>query len=164
MATMEPIIKNGHADDKFPTSLPRVENGRKMAGPNIDKAVARREQDAIRKIDNKGLRMNGVLECIKHASNTPSPSVKTKEKIRANMKPPPPHPDLEYLSQILTVPKVEWRLNDDAAQEWLFGHLDLKAKRPKLGSSQIESMKSVWAEAMQVESADVTALPYVIPY
>ncbi|KAK6163722.1 hypothetical protein DH2020_000586 [Rehmannia glutinosa] len=115
----------------------------------------------VREMDNKDFRINDSLECKKDISSRPS-SVNAKEKkVGASMK--PPHPDSEYLSQILSVPKVESPRFDD--QEWLFGTKDSQAKkRPKLGFSQIEWTKQVWAEAIQVEYADVTALPYVIPY
>ncbi|KAK6141853.1 hypothetical protein DH2020_024399 [Rehmannia glutinosa] len=115
----------------------------------------------VREMDNKDFRINDSLECKKDISSRPS-SVNAKEKkVGASMK--PPHPDSEYLSQILSVPKVESPQFDD--QEWLFGTKDSQAKKkPKLGFSQTEWTKQVWAEAIQVEYADVTALPYVIPY
>lgn len=74
----------------------------------------------------------------------------------------PPHPDLKYLSEILTVPTVDLPQIDD--QEWLFGCKDSEKKRPKLDSPNSESRNEVWSKAIHLESADVTALPYVIPY
>lgn len=140
VAKVKQIVNNCSADEKIPSSHPFLENGGKMAmqGP-----------DAVRKMDNKELRMNGSIEGKKYTSSRP---VK------------PPHPDLKYLSQILTVPKVEWPQCDD--QEWLFGckNSQTKRKRSKLASSEIQWTKQVWAEAIQVESADITVMPYVIPY
>lgn len=72
----------------------------------------------------------------------------------------PPHPDSKYLNQILTVPTVgDWSEIDD--QEWLFSD-----KRPskKLESVRLNEDLQVWSEAVHIESADVCALPYVIPY
>ncbi|KAL0417495.1 UNVERIFIED_CONTAM: hypothetical protein Sradi_1163000 [Sesamum radiatum] len=161
VAKVEQFANNHRADGKFHSSHQVVENGRKIPGPKIDKAVDCQRPYAVHKMDEKEFRKNGILECKDLASSRPSSasSVKDKEKIAASMR--PPHPDLKYLSQVLTIPKVEWSQFDD--QEWLFGCKDSKAKRPKL-SSQVEWTKQVWAEAIQVESADVTVMPYVIPY
>lgn len=49
-------------------------------------------------------------------------------------------------------------------QEWLFQSSDSHSQTPKLGYSGNDEMPQVWAEAMRIESADVCALPYVIPY
>lgn len=160
VAKVEQFANNDSAAESFHSSHPVVENGRKIAGPKIDKAVDSQRAYAVHKMDEKEFRKNGTLECKDLVSSRPSSaSVKDKEKIAASMK--PPHPDLKYLSQVLTIPKVEWSQFDD--QDWLFGCKDSKAKRPKL-SSQIDWTKQVWAEAIQVESADVTFMPYVIPY
>lgn len=75
----------------------------------------------------------------------------------------PPHPDSKYLIQILSVPKMEeW--SDIDGQEWLFSSTCLQSKKLEAGSPQVERTQHVWAEALQIESADVYALPYVIPY
>ncbi|TYJ14807.1 hypothetical protein E1A91_A10G142500v1 [Gossypium mustelinum] len=39
-----------------------------------------------------------------------------------------------------------------------------QSKKPKVGFSRIDEAPQVWAEALQIESTDVCALPYVIPY
>ncbi|GFP93507.1 hypothetical protein PHJA_001495100 [Phtheirospermum japonicum] len=147
-----PELVRAHTDNHavsngFIPSHPLVENGRKLAGP-----------------DNTGKTVNKlrpVLEGKKDiSSRPPSASAKPKKKVGTFIK-APPHPDLKYLSQILTVPKLESPLFDDD-QEWLFGCKD--AKRPKLGISVVECTDRVWAEAIRLESADVIALPYVVPY
>ncbi|XP_057477686.1 uncharacterized protein LOC130765306 [Actinidia eriantha] len=75
----------------------------------------------------------------------------------------PPHPDSKYLSQILSVPKLdEWSDFDDG--EWLFSSNDCSAKKPNVESAEAAEAPRVWAEALQIESADVCALPYVVPY
>ncbi|KAI3459700.1 hypothetical protein Pfo_016363 [Paulownia fortunei] len=74
----------------------------------------------------------------------------------------PPHPDSKYLSQLLTVPKVgDWSENDD--QDWLFCKKGPPSK-PKLELAGVKQELLVWSEAVHIESADVDALPYVIPY
>lgn len=91
-----------------------------------------------------------------------SSSTKVKENGEASAK--PPHPDSKYLSQILTIPKMGDRSDDFDDQEWLFSSIGLGSKKAKVGSPGVESTPQVWAEAMQIESVDVFALPYVIPY
>ncbi|XP_071690213.1 uncharacterized protein [Rutidosis leptorrhynchoides] len=74
----------------------------------------------------------------------------------------PPHPDTKYLNQILSVPKLdEWCGFDD--QEWLLSN---KTDRPVSKKPNMEELQvhQVWSEAKHIESVDVCALPYVIPY
>lgn len=147
-------IVNPSADGKFPSSHSFVENGVKMA---------MQAPDVVHKMmHNKELRMNKSLEGKNNSSlMLPSASLKQKEKVATTMK--PPHPDLKYLSKILTVPElVKWPQCDD--QEWLFGREDSQTKRPKLASPEIQSTKEVWSEAVILESTGAIALPYVIPY
>ncbi|GFY82559.1 hypothetical protein Acr_02g0007990 [Actinidia rufa] len=91
-------------------------------------------------------------------ASTKPPNHGADKIAQASMK--PPHPDSKYLSLILSVPKMdEWSDFDD--QEWLFSSKTCSAKPPNVGSAEAPR---VWAEALQIESADVCALPYVIPY
>ncbi|XP_055813571.1 uncharacterized protein LOC129883046 [Solanum dulcamara] len=74
----------------------------------------------------------------------------------------PPHPDSKYLNQILSVPKMdEWSGFDD--QEWLFGSKSTLVRKPDVCLDEVKDHR-VWSEALRIESADVYALPYVIPY
>ncbi|KAL4643871.1 hypothetical protein ACB092_02G122900 [Castanea dentata] len=75
----------------------------------------------------------------------------------------PPHPDSKYLSQVYTVPKMDELFYYDD-QEWLFSSNGFQSEKPKVESSRVEETPQVWAEALRIESADVCALPYVIPY
>lgn len=72
-----------------------------------------------------------------------------------------PHPDSKYLSQILSVPEIGELCDCD--QEWLFNSNNLQAKKPKM-SSLTEGSPQVWEQTLQINFADVFALPYVIPY
>ena len=73
----------------------------------------------------------------------------------------PPHSDSKFLSQIYSLPKTEeWPEYDD--QEWLFSSSDHPLK-PKV-ESEPEEEPQVWAEGLKIESVDVFALPYVMPY
>ncbi|KAF5446431.1 hypothetical protein F2P56_032059 [Juglans regia] len=90
-----------------------------------------------------------------------SPRVQVYDNGEASTK--PPHLDSKYLIQILSVPKMEeW--SDIDGQEWLFSSTCVQSKKPEAGSPQVERTRHVWAEALQIESADVYALPYVIPF
>nr|XP_043609422.1 WAS/WASL-interacting protein family member 2-like [Erigeron canadensis]XP_043609423.1 WAS/WASL-interacting protein family member 2-like [Erigeron canadensis]XP_043609424.1 WAS/WASL-interacting protein family member 2-like [Erigeron canadensis] len=73
----------------------------------------------------------------------------------------PPHPDTKYLNQVLSVPKLDpWCAFDD--QEWLYNS---KTGRPVSEKPTTEELQvQVWSEAKHIESVDVCALPYVIPY
>ncbi|XP_059318331.1 uncharacterized protein LOC132068680 [Lycium ferocissimum] len=75
----------------------------------------------------------------------------------------PPHPDSKYLSQILTIPKMDdWSGFDD--QEWLSGSKRTPAKDAEMCPDEVNKEHCVWSEALQIDSADICALPYVIPY
>ncbi|KAL3619966.1 hypothetical protein CASFOL_034878 [Castilleja foliolosa] len=71
-----------------------------------------------------------------------------------------PHPDSKYLAEVLTVPEKLSDCFDNDEQDWLFSEkVESKAKVGPVG----EDVR-VWSEAVHIESADVCALPYVIPY
>ncbi|CAK9182048.1 unnamed protein product [Ilex paraguariensis] len=142
-----------------------VENGGKLEPGQAALQASSDKQGGVS--NSKGAkresRINGLTEAqqptVSSARPTSAP-LKVKQRAEASLK--PPHPDSKYLSQIIHVPKIEWSDFDD--QEWLFNSKNLQSKKPKLGSSVVEGTKQVWAEALPIESADVTALPYVIPY
>ena len=151
----------------LPHKLPRptishtvLENGRKL------EAIHERQGTASKcGVDIKERRINGLRGPERpgvFSTRPTSSSLQVNEKSEPSVK--PPHPDSKYLSQILCVPKmVERSGNDD--QEWLFNSNCLESKNPKVESSSgSEGTHEVWAEALQIESADMLALPYVIPY
>ncbi|KAL4024653.1 hypothetical protein IC575_013017 [Cucumis melo] len=76
----------------------------------------------------------------------------------------PPHPDLECLSQVYLVPKMEeW--SDFCDQDWLYSSSASKLKKLNAHRFEMETTTPyVWAEAMQIDSIDICALPYVVPY
>uniref|UniRef100_A0A3Q7GK72 Uncharacterized protein n=1 Tax=Solanum lycopersicum TaxID=4081 RepID=A0A3Q7GK72_SOLLC len=75
----------------------------------------------------------------------------------------PPHPDSKYLSQILSVPVMDdWSGYDD--QEWLSRSKRTLPKSTEMSLDEVNKEHCVWSEALQIDSADVCALPYVIPY
>ena len=115
------------------------------------------------KLDSKEHKKNGIIEA-KPSSVSPVKPTSAAAQIdpfaEASMR--PPHPDSRYLSEVYMVPKMDELSDDD--QDWLFGCSDAKSKKPKVESSQDEETAQVWSEALRIESADVCALPYVIPY
>ncbi|KAK6930675.1 hypothetical protein RJ641_004769 [Dillenia turbinata] len=116
------------------------------------------------KVENKGHKLNGIIEA------QPMPIYPPKQMSATTQADPieeaskrPPHCDFKYLSQILAVPKMEeWSELDN--QEWLLGSDSAAPKEPLVGSSLSDETPQVWAEALKIESADVYALPYVLPY
>lgn len=78
-----------------------------------------------------------------------------------------PHPDAKYLNQILLVPKPEeWPDFDD--RDWLFETSNSLPKKVKVDScseeDESQQHQEVWSKALYLESADISVLPYVIPY
>lgn len=165
-ATQLPQLYGNHnLDNKVSFSHPVLENGRKLEPCQTATQLTSGRSGVVvnHKVSRKGI--NGLTEGQEQSvrSTIPSPApVRAKENVVEAPPVKPPHPDSKYLSQILTVPIVEWSGFDD--QEWLFGSKDNNAKKPRSSSSLVEVETQVWAEAIRVESADVTALPYVIPY
>ncbi|PSS32798.1 Serine/threonine-protein kinase [Actinidia chinensis var. chinensis] len=106
---------------------------------------------------------HGVIETQPFVCKKSSSFANTQADKIAQASTKPPHPDSKYLSQILSVPKMdEWSDFDDG--EWLFSSNDCSAKKPNVGSAEAAEAPRVWAEALQIESSDVCALPYVVPY
>lgn len=157
-----------------PNKLPRpistshlvVENGRKPEPSEIIAQFAPEERGLPfkHKADVKEHRINGLARTqISDPASVSSSSATTQtiEKCEAPAK--LPHPDSKYLSQILRVPKLE-ECSDFDDQEWLFSGKILQSKKMEMDSEGFDGMMQVWAEAVPVKSADITALPYVIPY
>ncbi|XP_022722554.1 myb-like protein X [Durio zibethinus] len=167
--------KNGylHVNDIKPSKLPRTstshpstDNGRTLESCKATIPFTSDSQGAgtTLKVDNKERKVNGIIETqLLSVSPTKhlSASAQASQIDEVSLK--PPHPDSKYLSQVLSVPKMEkWSDFDD--QSWLFHSNESQSKKPKVGFSKIDEAPQVWAEALQIESADVCALPYVIPY
>ncbi|XP_049397695.1 uncharacterized protein LOC125861849 isoform X3 [Solanum stenotomum] len=122
-------------------------------------------------VGNKERRVNGTIKG--------QPLTMSKRKTLAQSKPKassmspgadhiaeaskrPPHPDSKYLNQILSVPKMdEWSGFYD--QEWLLGSKSTLVRKPDVCLDEVKDHQ-VWSEALQIDSADIFALPYVIPY
>lgn len=156
---------NDHkVDNKVSLFHPVLENGKvEVYQAATGLATGGHVPISNQKVNGKEIKINGLIEdkkpdvCSKRPSISP---VKVEKNVGKSLK--PPHPDSKYLSQILNIPSVEWSDLDD--QEWLLGSYDFQTNKVRSGSSQVKETKKVWAEALRIESADITALPYVIPY
>ncbi|XP_057965223.1 uncharacterized protein LOC131155811 [Malania oleifera] len=158
-------------DDIQPNKLPRsisslnpvTENQTKLEPCQTDIASHSKGRQADNMVDIKEHEINGLVgvpQSVVCLKTPPSAAVSVNENGKASAK--PPHPDSKYLNQILLVPKMEeWSDFDD--QKWLFSSNNLQTKLPK-GSFRDDGIAEVWAEAQQIESAGVSALPYVIPF
>ncbi|KAL6967976.1 hypothetical protein U1Q18_033780 [Sarracenia purpurea var. burkii] len=156
-------VANTHKVEESEVSFCRqtLQNGRKLH-PNL--IAIRRQEPSNSSVIRKDGKINGLVEAqqLDACSSKPlSNSRQGKEKVEASKK--LLHPDSKYLCQILSVPKVvEWSDFDD--QEWLFSSYNLHLEKPKPGSFEFGGIPRAWAEASRIESMDVTALPYVVPF
>ncbi|GAB4851878.1 hypothetical protein Ancab_031277 [Ancistrocladus abbreviatus] len=143
------------------SSHPLTQNGRSLDPCQASIIFAPDMQQTSNNVkpDSKECKLNGIVdgETIK---GPPQPAAHADLLVEASRK--PPHPDAKYLGEVLSVPKMdEWSDFDD--QGWLFSRNLSQLKDMKMETSGVDEAPQVWAEALQIESADVVALPYVIP-
>ncbi|XP_050205420.1 uncharacterized protein LOC126655333 [Mercurialis annua] len=120
-------------------------------------------QQKINGLITAGQKINGLIAERSHISSTKSSAVGVPAGENGEAVPKPPHPDMKYLSRILSIPKMEECLDVDD-QEWLLSCNHPRSTIPSRGSPGIDGAQQVWAETLRIESADISALPYVIPY
>ncbi|PIN08461.1 hypothetical protein CDL12_18966 [Handroanthus impetiginosus] len=164
------------------------ENGRKLEASQIPSKCSSDKHAVPHNVplDHRDRSINGTIRAPKPSPSKPSRFVETTvadqvvvapkvahhdpknvdeakiEDLIAEALRRPPHPDSKYLSQVLTVPTVgDWSANDD--EDWLFSKKD-PPNKPKLELTGVKGEPQVWSEAVHIESADVFALPYVLPY
>ncbi|KAI4310775.1 hypothetical protein MLD38_035725 [Melastoma candidum] len=175
--TLEP---NGflHENETRQIKLPRqlsppshpssVENGKILDGPqSMDQHLLPGRQlhlDSVKVDKPKKHKPNGIPE--KKPDLVPSMLDEASlelvvEKAMARS----PHPDLKYLDKVLTVPKLEDLIPPDEDEEWLFDSRHELQKQREVHSDKIkDTTPQVWSEAMPLDSADIIALPYVVPF
>ncbi|OIW00577.1 hypothetical protein TanjilG_14803 [Lupinus angustifolius] len=188
------IVSNGvpRANDNWPSKLPRpspahpfTENGRILEPCQVfnSNASDRPEVATSVKVDNKEHKINGFVKAPPpFAASSTKAQIATAPTVPATeapAKPPhpdakflsqlteasakPPHPDTKYLSQVYSVPKMDvWSEFDD--QEWLLGSSGSQERKPVVKSSEVGDTRQVWADTLHIETADIYALPYVVPY
>ncbi|XP_006659595.1 glutamic acid-rich protein-like [Oryza brachyantha] len=71
----------------------------------------------------------------------------------------PPHPDAMYLNQVYSIPAMD-DFSECIDQDWLLSRCSVDRKSEILEAAQ---PSQVWAEARLIDSADVVALPYIVP-
>lgn len=161
--------ENGSRPNKIqrPVAPPisSVENGRKLGACQTPPKPVSELQGIVCNPEVKERRINGFIDSQEPKSHPPVPSVKGKENGEASAK-KRPHSDLKYLDQILNVPKrEELHEVDDDEQEWLFGQSGMKLlKKQRIDSTTSSDETQVWNQALRIESADIVALPYVVPF
>ncbi|TYH49852.1 hypothetical protein ES332_D10G164100v1 [Gossypium tomentosum] len=161
-----------HVNDLKPNKLPRtsssllMDNGKTLESCQAPIPLASNSHGAGTglKVNAKEHKLNGTSEAqVLSVSPATHLSASAQASQMDEVCKKPPHPDSKYLSQVLSVPEMEeWSDFDD--QSWLFHSNGSQSKKPKVGFSKIDEAPQVWAEALQIESTDVCALPYVIPY
>ncbi|KAF8094623.1 hypothetical protein N665_0358s0005 [Sinapis alba] len=164
------LYENGSRPKKIqrPVDSPvsSVENGIKLGACQTPLKPVSELQETVRKGEAKEHRVNGFIKSQEPKSRPTISSVEVNENGEASAK-KRPHSDLKYLEQILNVPKrEELHEVDETEEEWLFGHSGMKLlKKPKTDSTtSLDESLQVWNQALSIESADILALPYVIPF
>ncbi|KAM7264744.1 hypothetical protein ACFE04_002427 [Oxalis oulophora] len=157
------VEENGQADDQCPSLLSKPRSSSPAKIDKDGKPEAQQPSILLKQHSSSPAKLdeNGKAEAQQpsiHSKKRSSSSAKVNENGKAREK--PPHPDMKYLSEILTLPKVDM-LDLDEDEEWLFGDNSKKSKVDSLGNGETQQ---VWNEALRIDSADVVALPYVIPF
>ncbi|KAK1593031.1 hypothetical protein Q3G72_034792 [Acer saccharum] len=163
-SSSQPLKENNKCPEFTSSSHSLTGNGRIVEPCQTSALVTADRQGAADSIkaNNKEHKVNGIIASQALSVSAAKPTTAQTDLI-AEVSSKPPHPDSKYLSQVLSVPKMEeWLDFDD--QEWLFHNADSQSQKHRVGCSGEDETPQVWAEAMPIESADVCALPYVIPY
>ncbi|KAK4752413.1 hypothetical protein SAY87_021211 [Trapa incisa] len=152
-----PPVENGRILESCPTPaqvLPACSGLN-----NNSNSVIRTEED--RKIN--GVKETGPTPPISSPINIHSTTSQANSTLIEVPSVRPPHPDSKYLDDILSrVPRMEELpgLVDD--QGWLF---DSKSENSKRSNNVlVDQIPQVWGESLHIRSADIYALPYVVPF
>lgn len=163
------LTENGRKLEPFPTPTKpphdkhAVPNRERLANGSIDShkpSPPKPKPPAATVASHQIAEASKVTRHESHSTNI-ALKVPNIEDLMAEASRRPPHPDSKYLAEVLTVPKMDWSELDD--QEWLFSKAGPGVKH-NVGSDWDSEDRQVWSEAVHIESADVCALPYVIPY
>ncbi|XP_056168636.1 uncharacterized protein LOC115683435 isoform X1 [Syzygium oleosum] len=121
--------------------------------------------DAL-KAEIKENKVNGILDTKPDPISTIHPlPEKSLEDLLAEAAARSPHHDSKYLDELLAVPKLEELPELERDDDWLFASRRQKPKKEEGGSSKVEEeTPRIWDKAVYLESADIVALPYVVPF
>lgn len=113
-----------------------------------------------RTLDNNGKKINGTGKSQLQAIDGRPPAARGPLE-NGDVALRSPHPDSKYLPHIYAVPKME-EVSEIDDMDWLFNCCDSRQKpKPK---HEDEHAPQVWAKALRIDSPDVLALPYVVPF
>ncbi|KAL0699339.1 hypothetical protein Bca4012_055461 [Brassica carinata] len=167
------LYENGSRPNKMQrqvaSPISSVKNGRTLdACQTLSKHVSELQGPVCNPEIKEHNEVNGFIDSQVHKNRPATSSVKVKENGEASSK-KRPHSDLKYLDQILNVPQREElrEVDENEEQEWLFGQSGVKLlKKPRTDSSitSLDESLQVWNQALRIESADLVALPYVVPF
>ncbi|PPD99066.1 hypothetical protein GOBAR_DD03923 [Gossypium barbadense] len=160
------LEKNGffHVDDIKPNKLPKTSSSQPLTGNGrtlepcqapIPLTLDSKGAGTSLKVDNKERKVNGIIEAQLLSVSPPkqlSSSAQASQIDEVSIR--PPHPDLKYLSQVLSVPKMEqWSDFDD--QSWLFHSIESQSKKPKVGFSEIDEPPQCCSECFQTTDCHI---------
>lgn len=100
---------------------------------------------------------NGITGSRYSEEQMPSVSSSGYESNKGYLK--QPHPDTKYLSQVHCIPSTQ-DFSEYIDQDWLFSVDHVRRKTVALEA--VES-RQVWSDAQLIDTADVIAMPYVVP-
>lgn len=139
-----------------------MENGRKFEGNQTSGFFASDLPGASLKLDNKKHIKNGTVESQPLPLSKEKPSAPIVPAVFLEVSKKHPHPDSKYLNQVLSVPKTEvWP--DVVDNDWLSDSKECLSRKAEVGCV-VSEKPTVWSNTLYLESADVVALPYVVPY
>lgn len=158
------------------TSHHLTENGRILDLSQTPSKFLSDRRDSLEalKAESKENKVNGILDTKPDPISAVHPlPEKSLEDLLAEAAARSPHPDSKYLDELLAVPKLEELSELERDDDWLFARRWKKPKKEEGGSSQVEGEGSskveeetprIWDKAVSLESADIVALPYVLPF
>ncbi|KAJ0244349.1 hypothetical protein HA466_0189980 [Hirschfeldia incana] len=166
------LHENGSRPNKIqrPVASPlsSVENGRKLEVCQTPLKPVSELQGTLSNPEVKEHKVNGFIKSQEPKSRPTISSAKAKENGEASSAKKRPHSDLKYLDQILNVPEREelHEVDETEEQEWLFGQPGMKLlkKAKTVSTTSLDESLQVWNQAVSIESTDIVALPYVVPF
>ncbi|KAK8967060.1 hypothetical protein KSP40_PGU009577 [Platanthera guangdongensis] len=151
-----------HENDARPSKMPRLFQSSTPTDPPfslpLKDGAMNNSKKPDRTLDNNEKKINGTGKSHLQAIDGRPPADRGPLE-NGDVALRSPHPDSKYLPHIYTVPKTE-EMSEIDDMDWLFNCCDSRQKP----TPKHEHAPLVWAEALWIDSADVLALPYVVPF